>query len=501
MNTTVVIAGAGPVGLLLACELRLLGVEAVVLERLAQPREESLGSALNAGTVEILDQREVMESIRADGFEWPLAVFAGYPLAPEALKERHSSTLIVGQAMVERRLEEYALKLGADIRRGHAITGLAQSEAAVEVTVQSAGGEYPLTGRYLVGCDGSASTVRELAGIAFVGEELPFHGLIGDLEVDPGDELLQHLGPRTTRLGPYMLSPVSENVLRIALGEFGAEPPDPEAEPTLTELRELAERLTGHRMTTGRKRWLVRWYNVNRQAEQYRKGNVLLAGDAAHVQFPLAGLALYTGLEDALNLGWKLAADLAGRAAPGLLDTYHAERHPVGARSVLTSRAQVALTHPMDRISPVRELFGELVKLPEVNEYLVNLSCGLGVRYPIDYAGVESHPLLGRRLVNAALVTRTGGTTVAQTLHRARGVLLDLSGGTAGLPDLSGWQGRVDLVTAEPSEEIAAAAVLLRPDGRVAWAGPVDGAKTPDAGLRAALDTWFGAPDDVADLA
>ncbi|MFF7634709.1 FAD-dependent monooxygenase [Kitasatospora sp. NPDC008050] len=496
MNNPVVIAGAGPVGLLLACELRLLGVETVVLERLAHPREESLGSALNAGTVEILDQREVMAAIRADGFEWPLAMFAGYPLDPAALPERHSSTLIVGQSNVERRLAQYALKLGAEIRRGQEITGLLQRATGVEVTVRetATGRSSTVAGRYLVGCDGSDSTVRTLAGIAFTGEELPFHGLIGDLEVEPGDELMQHLGPEQTPFGPYMLSPVGENVLRIALGEFGAEPPSREQEPTLAELRALAERMTGRPMTTGRTRWLLRWYNVNKQAEQYRKGDVFLAGDAAHVQFPLSGMALYSGLEDAINLGWKLAAAVTGQAGQALLDSYHAERHPVGARSVLTSRAQVALTHPVDRIGPLRELFGELVKLPEVNSYLVELSCGLGVTYPGNSPEVPGHPLLGRRLVNAELVTEQGPTTVARTLHPARGVLLDLSDGTVALPDLAGWQDRVRVVTAEPAAEIAAPVVLLRPDGRVAWAGPLEGAKEPDAGLRAALSTWFGAP-------
>lgn len=491
MNEPVIIAGAGPVGLLLACELRLLGVETIVLERLERLREESLGSAMNGGTIELLEQREVMDAIRADGFEWPLAVFSGYPLAPDQLTERHGSTLIVSQSAVERRLEEYALKLGAELRRGHEITGLVQDEDSVTVTVRSGGTDYRLAGRYLVGCDGSASTVRELAGIEFAGEERPFHGLIGDIEVDPGDELLNHLGPESTAYGPYMLSPVGENLLRIAMGEYDAEPPNRD-EPTMDEVRALAERMTGRPMRTGRARWLQRWYNVNRQAVRYREGRVLLAGDAAHVQFPLSGMALYTGIEDALNLGWKLAADVAGHAPAGLLDSYHAERHPAGARSLRTSLAQVALVHPADRVAPLREIFAELVRLPQVNAHLSELICGFAVQYPIAYPGAAAHPLLGRRLVNAPLVTADGETTVARTLHGARGVLFDLSDGRLRLPDLSGWADRVRLVTAGPSAEIAASAVLVRPDGRVAWAGPADGAGTPDAGLSAALETWFG---------
>jgi 2-polyprenyl-6-methoxyphenol hydroxylase-like FAD-dependent oxidoreductase len=486
MTEAVAIAGAGPVGLMLACELRLHGVETVVLERLPEPRAQSWGSALNSATVEVLDQREVMEAIRTDGFEWPMAYFAGFSLDPGKLTERHNSTFIVSQANVERRLEEHAVKIGADVRRGHEITGVDQDDTGVAVSVRTATGDYRMPCRYLVGCDGSASAVRQAAGIKFPGVDAPFHGLVGDLAVEPDDDLFQRVGAHQHDRGPFLLAQVGERALRIALGEFGAEPPP--AEPALAELRALAERVSGRPLSSGHPLWLARWYNVTRQAERYRAGSVFLAGDAAHVHFPLSGLALNAGIEDAVNLGWKLAADLHGWAPAGLLDSYHAERHPVGAAACLATQAQVALMHPMDTVAPLREIFRELLELPEVNEHLVRLTGGLKVRY--TPAG-PAHPLTGCRLVNAPLTTADGETTVARTLYAGRGVLLDLSAGALPVPDVASWTDRIDVVIAAPVEEIPARQVLLRPDGRVAWAAP------PGTGLPEALAAWFGTSEDA----
>ncbi|WP_255955730.1 FAD-dependent monooxygenase [Streptomyces odontomachi] len=503
MNHTVIVAGAGPVGLLLACELRLHGVETVVLERHEEQLGQALGNALNSATVELLDQRAVMSAIREDGFEWPLAYFAGYQLDPEALAERHNNTFIVSQSNLERRLEAHAVALGATVRRGHEIIGVEQDAEQVTVTVRSASGTSRLTGGYLVGCDGTGSTVRTLSQIEFPGEDLPFHGIAGDLEVEPDDELFQRVGAHQQDRGPFMLAQVGERAIRIAMGEFGTAPAHPEQDPDEAEMRALAERLTGRPLTTGRPLWLSRWHNVTRQADRYRKDRVFLAGDAAHTHFPLSGLALNTGLEDALNLGWKLAAALAGHAPDGLLDSYHDERHPVGTRACMATRAQVALTHPVDSIRSLRELFGEMVKLPEVNEYLINLSCGLAVRYPAADEG--QHPLVGRRLVNTELVTPGGTTTVARLLHPGLGVYLDLSDGAVPVPDLSELKDRVTEARAEPAAEIPAAAVLLRPDGRVAWAtgtGTERGAgDATDAGPEAALARWFGAVPAAPELA
>jgi 2-polyprenyl-6-methoxyphenol hydroxylase-like FAD-dependent oxidoreductase len=502
MNRAVIIVGAGPVGLLLACELRLHNVETIVLESRLEPSTRSYGMALNSATVELLDQREVMESIRTVGFEWPFAHFSSLSLDPTTLPERHSFNLVVNQSQLEHRLERHALKLGADVRRGHEFLGLEQDEEGVAVSVTAPAGAYTTQCRYLVGCDGSASTVREAAGIDFPGVKSPFHGIVGDLEVEPGADLDQYLRLQYYERGTFALVPVADGVLRITLGEFDAEPPGHDEDPTRAELKTLLRRVTGLELSVGRPRWLARWYDVTRQAQQYRLGAVFLAGDAAQVNFPLNGLALNTGLEDAMNLGWKLAADLNGRADADLLDTYHTERHPVGARAGWATRAQVALMHPSQHIGPLRELFQELIQFTEVNEYLVRLTGGLESRYPpVDE---PAHPLVGRRLVNATLRAVDGETTVARLLHPGCGVLLDLSGNDRPASDVAGWADQVDVVTAEPTAEIPAARVLLRPDGRVAWAlaseeSTPDNADLPDVGLHAALTTWFGAPADDLD--
>jgi hypothetical protein len=221
---------------------------------------------------------------------------------------------------------------------------------------------------------------------------------------------------------------------------------------------------------------------------------VFLAGDAAHVHFPLGGQALSTGIEDAVNLGWKLAADVQGWAPKELLDSYHDERHPVGARACMTTRAQVAVMHPLEKVAPLRDVLTELFQFEEVNDYLVKMAAGLDIQYTFEYpgsAGTVAHPLLGWRLPDIALKTATGVSGVAQALHAGRGVLLDFSGGAA--VELDGWADRVDVVAAEPTTEIDATAVLLRPDGRVAWAHGDDAAGY--AGLLAALAMWFGVPD------
>jgi 2-polyprenyl-6-methoxyphenol hydroxylase-like FAD-dependent oxidoreductase len=505
VNRSVVIVGAGPVGLLLAYELRLHNVETIVLESSLEPRPW-WGLALNPATVELLDQREIMEFIHTVGLEWPFAHFSGLLLDPTKLPERHRFNLMVNQYQLESRLKEHVLKLGADVRRGHEFLGLEQDEEGLAVSVRTLDGTYTTRCRYLVGCDGSASTVREAAGIDFPGSESPFHGIIGDLDAEPGSELYQYLGPQPCERGPFALVPVGDGALRLTLGEFDAEPPGRDEDPTLAELETLVRRVTGLELSMGRPRWLARWYNVTRQAQQYRSGAVFLAGDAAHVNFILNGLALNTGIEDAMNLGWKLAADLNGHARADLLDTYHTERHPVGARVGLATRAQVALMHPMQHIAPLREIFQELTQLAEVNEYLVMLAGGLDVRYMPEDEPAPAHPLVGRRLVNATLRAATGETTVARVLYPGRGVLLDLSGGNRPAPDVAGWADQVDVVTAEPTAEIPAVRVLLRPDGRVAWAlaseePTPNNADLPDAGLHAALTMWFGAQADVVDTA
>lgn len=486
MSPAVAVAGAGPVGLMLACELSVAGVEVVVLERSPEPRRDALGMAINATVVELLHQRGLMDGLRPHGLSWPAAHFAHIPLDPARLTGRRENNFIVPQARLERRLEERAAELGIEVRRGTEVVGLSQDGTGVTVRVRTSGGaeDEPVRAAYLIGCDGADSTVRSLAGIGFPGEDLPFHGITGDLPAT--DALSAWFGAHQLDRGMFTVAPSAPGVLRVSTGEFGVEPADAAAPAGVAELRDAARRLTGRDLDLPEPHWLARWGHRTRQAERYRDGRVLLAGDAAHVIFPLGGQALSTGVEDAVNLAWKLAAALRGDAPAGLLDTYEAERHPVAARARRTTLAQSALMHPMDRIAPLRELFAELVELPQVNEFLVDMAAARDVRYAFG----PDHPLVGGRLPDVPLTTASGGIGLAGTLHAARGVLLVLGDGAAPAEEAAGWAGRVDVVRAAPSAEIDATALLLRPDGRVAWAAGDGGA----AGLRDALAAWFGDP-------
>jgi 2-polyprenyl-6-methoxyphenol hydroxylase-like FAD-dependent oxidoreductase len=494
-NQQVLIAGAGPVGLMLACELGLAGVPTVVLERAEQPSGQSLGMAINPAVVELLTQRDLMEPLRNDGFEFPMAHFAHIWLDPARLSQQHPYNFAVPHSQVARRLAERAVAQGVDIRQGHEVTGVDQDGAGVAVEVRSATGPYSLRGSFLVGCDGARSTVRELAGIGFPGTDIPFSGITGDLDIEPDDPLLGRLGVHQCETGFVTIAPAGESVLRFSTGEFGVETCDVEAPVSNAELRAAAERISGVPVTTGTPRWLARWNVSTRQADRYRAGRVFLAGDAAHVHFPLGGQALSTGIEDAVNLGWKLAADLHGWAPAGLLDTYHGERHPVGARACLTTRAQVAMLHSLNSVGPLRDIFAELAQLDAVNEYLVEMVGGLDVRYPKQNPDKAPHELLGRRLPDIPLATATEQTTLASLLHAGRGVLLDLSEGAAAAEAVSGWADRIDTVYAKPTPEIDATGLLLRPDGRVAWAAAeATGGDNWAQGLQAALGMWFGEP-------
>jgi 2-polyprenyl-6-methoxyphenol hydroxylase-like FAD-dependent oxidoreductase len=490
MSQPVLIAGGGPVGLMLACELGLAGVDTIVLERQDQPSEQSRGMVINAAVVELLAQRGVMDRLRNDGIEFPRAHFAHLWLDPARLPDKHPFAFGVPHSQIERRLEERARELGVDVRRGTEIVSVEQDDDGVVVGVRT--GE-PVRGRYLVGCDGGESTVRALAGFGFPGTDLAFRGILGDVEVESDDPLFALLGAHQHDRGLFAVGPISPNVVRVMTGEFDVDPVGDTVPVTHEELSESFERITGTKLTGGPTRWLSRWNAPTRQAETYRIGRVFLAGDAAHLFFPLGGQALSTGMEDAVNLGWKLAAEINGWAPAGLLDSYHDERHPVGARACLTTRAQVAIMHPMARIQPLRDIIAELSRFDEVNEYFVKMVGGIDVRYPISYPEMDpatAHPLLGRRLPQVAVMTEAGETPLDRLLHTGRGLFLEFADGARD-SELSGWADRVDLVTAKTTPEIDATALLLRPDGRVAWA---DTAGAGSTHLRTALRTWFGEP-------
>jgi bifunctional hydroxylase/dehydrase len=490
MSRSVIIAGAGPAGLTLACELRLANVDVVVLESRAQPIPWSRSMALHTRTIEVLRQRGF------DFFEgaapWSSYNF-GFLELTRILDDPRLIPLLVPQRRVEQALETRALELGAEIRTGHEVVGLAQDDDGVLVDVRGEAGDYQLRGRYLAGCDGGRSTVRKLAGIGFPGTASNVHGVTADVEL--AHEVPPGINAKLYEAGLFAMGEFEPGLHRITSIEFDVEPPPRDAPVTLEELYGSARRVAGVDLEIKKVLWLARFGNATRLADRYRAGRVFVAGDAAHIHFPSAGQGLNTSIQDAMNLGWKLAGVLNGWGTAELLDTYHDERHPIGERVCMYSAAQVALYHPLDKVGPLRQLFSELLRLKEVTTHLLSLSTGLGLRYPMDYGtgpgNGEAHPLLGARVPDARLSTPDGETSVARTLRTGRGVIYDLSQGAAPVAKASAWADRVDVVTALGTPELDAAVLLVRPDGYVAHA---DASGTDDAGLRLALTRWFGEP-------
>ncbi|HEY7144649.1 MAG TPA: FAD-dependent monooxygenase [Streptosporangiaceae bacterium] len=489
-SVPVVIVGAGPVGLMLACELGLAGVRATVIDLLPGTDEHAPGMAINAAVVELLAQRGLMDRLRGDGLEFPLAHFAHLMLDPARLGGQHPCTFAVPHYLLLRRLEERAAELGARLTRGTSVVSLHQDGAGV---IAGTADGATVRCQYLIGCDGGDSSVRALAGIGFPGTDLDFRGVTGDLEVGPDDPLLTQLGFHQHDNGMFTVAPAAPGVVRVTAGEFDPPPGQPAAPVTLAGLRAMVKRVTGGDLGAGVPRWLSAWTAPTRVASQYRAGRVFLAGDAAHLCFPLGGQALSTGMEDAVNLGWKLAGELSGWAPAGLLDSYQAERRPAAERAGRTTRAQTALMHSMRTAGPVRDILAELIGFADVNEYLVKMVGGLDVRYPAgEAAGSAAGPLTGLRLADIPLATSGGDTSVARLLAPGRGVLLDFSA-DAGLRELAaGWPGRLDYAAADPAPGLDAAALLIRPDGRVAWSSARPGPGCD--GAAAAARRWLGQP-------
>jgi 2-polyprenyl-6-methoxyphenol hydroxylase-like FAD-dependent oxidoreductase len=481
MDHAVVIAGGGPTGLLLACELGLAGVDAIVIERALQPPRESRGLAFHARSVDILEQRGLKSRLGDHIPTFDRNHFALFWVDMTALGV--SPMYIMPQWRVEEVLEERARELGVPVRRGHEVIAVDAGPGEVTVAVRGDGGEYDLRADYLVGADGGRSTVRKAAGFAFPGTGASFYGILADVaEFEENRERVEVGLWSGGAFGEVQLAP---DRLRLMTTEFDYEAPPDDVPVTIGELTASIERISGKRMRIGAPRWLSRFSDTTRQAERYRQGRVFLAGDAAHVFYPIGGQGLNTGIQDAFNLGWKLAAEINGWAPPGLLDSYHDERHPVGRAVCVNTRAQLALMYPLDAVGPLRELFGELLKMKEVSSYLLEMVAGSSIRYPMPYeAGPLDHPLAGLALRNVP-------AALTGALQPGRGVVYDLSGGTADLGDLSGWAGRVDVVTAPPVPELDAAVLLARPDGHVAWA---DATGKDADGLGEAVTTWFGAP-------
>ncbi|MER7672531.1 rifampin monooxygenase [Kitasatospora sp. NPDC096128] len=470
----VIVVGGGPTGLMLAIELRLQGVRAVVLERLTEPTQESRGQGLHVRSVEMMDQRGLLDRFLAEGRKFRIGGFFGHIHKPwpETMDTAHEYGLSIEQPVTERLLGEYAREVGAELRRGQEVAGLEQDQDGV--TVELADGTR-LRSRYLVGCDGGRSTVRRLLGVAFPGEPSRADTLLAELSLaeDPATVEAVVAEVRRTELH-FGAVPRGEGLYRVIVPAPDVAE-DRTGGPTLEEFRRQLRTVAGTDFGAHSPRWLSRFGDATRQAERYRVGRAFLAGDAAHIHPPTGGQGLNLGIQDAYNLGWKLAAAVHGRAPADLLDSYHAERHPVGARVLANTRAQTTLLGSEPGAVALRDLLSTLMDFEEVNRYMTEMVFGVGVRY--DFG--EGPELLGRRLRDVRL--KRG--RLYERMHGGRALLLDTTGG--GL-SAAGWAERVDHV-AEPVEELDVPAVLLRPDGYVAWVG------TDQRTLDEALTRWFGA--------
>jgi 2-polyprenyl-6-methoxyphenol hydroxylase-like FAD-dependent oxidoreductase len=490
----VVIAGAGPTGLMLAGELALAGVDVVIVER--RPDQGLPGSragGLQSRTIEVLDQRGIADRFLAAGQVAQVAGFASVRLDISDFPTRHPYGLGLWQRHIERILAGWIAELKVPILYGTEVTGFAQDDTGVEVALSD--GES-LRAQYLVGCDGGRSLVRKTAGIEFPGWDATTSALLAEVEMTEEPEL----GVRRTPSGTHALGKVEyeikdgEVVYKPGgtVGVMLSESQVGTSEPTLRDLSEGLVAVYGTDYGIHGLTWITRFTDTTRQAATYRKGRVLLAGDAAHVHSPVGGQGLNIGVQDAVNLGWKLAQVVKGIAPEGLLDTYHAERHPVGARVLRTTMAQVALMRADDRVEALRDAVAELLSMDEPRQRFAARMSGLDIHY--DHG--EGHPLLGRRMPDLDLVTATGPLRVFTLLHEARPVLINF--GEPGGLDIDPWADRVPLIDARydgawelPALGAVAAptAVLIRPDGYVAWVGDLT-----QVGLADALTTWFGPP-------
>ncbi|MET9227542.1 rifampin monooxygenase [Lentzea sp. NPDC003310] len=470
----VIIAGGGPTGMMLAGELRVHGVSVVLLERDPEPTKVVRALGLHARSIEILDQRGIADRFLEAGTTHPLAgFFAGIDKpAPEKLDTKYPVVLGLPQPVTERLLAEHAAELGAEIRRGVTVTAFAQDDEGVTVSLDDG---TSLRAKYLVGCDGGRSTVRKLAGIDFPGEPSRVETLLGEMEIGiPWEEAMPLMLEVRKTQKRFGVGPIGGTATyRVVVPAEGVNE-DRAVMPTLDDFKEQLVKVVGTDFGVHSPRWLSRFGDATRQAERYRSGRVFLAGDAAHVHPPTGGQGLNLGVQDAFNLGWKLALVVHGRASSDLLDTYESERHPVAEEVLNNTRAQIELMKVEPGPQAVRRLFTELVQFEEVNRYLIEKIIAVSVRYDLG----SENDLVGRRIGDLAL---KGGGLYAQ-MHSGRGVLLD----QAGTLSAAGWADRVDHVV-DVSEELTAPAVLVRPDGHVAWVGE------DQAELEGELARWFGA--------
>ncbi|GHF22819.1 FAD-dependent oxidoreductase [Amycolatopsis deserti] len=467
----VIIAGCGPTGAMLAAELRLHDVRVLVLDKETEPAAFARIVGLHIRSIELMAMRGLLDRISAHARKRPAGGFfaaIGKP-APEGLDSAHAYMLGIPQPVIVDLLEEHAIRLGAQVRHGCAVTGFEQDEEGV--TVELASGEQLRT-RYLVGCDGARSTVRKLLGVGFPGEPSRTDTLMGEMEAGmPWEEIAATVAATRETHQRFWIHPFGERAYRVVVPAAGVG--DRANPPTLDDFKQQLRAVAGTDFGVHSPRWLSRFGDATRLAERYRVGRVLLAGDAAHIHPPVGGQGLNLGVQDAVNLGWKLAAQIRGWAPDSLLDTYPAERRPVAADVLDNTRAQMELMSPEPGAQAVRRLLTELMDFDEVNRFLIEKITAIGIRY--DFG--DGPDLLGRRLRDIDL--KEG--RLYDLLHRGRGLLLDRTERLT----TGGWSDRVDHV-ADPTAAVDVPAVLLRPDGHVAWIGD------DQQDLDDHLARWFG---------
>jgi 2-polyprenyl-6-methoxyphenol hydroxylase-like FAD-dependent oxidoreductase len=490
----VVNAGGGPTGLMLAGELALAGVDVAIVERCAsQALPGSRAGGLQARTLEVFDQRGIADRFLAEGQVAQVAGFASVRLDISDFPTRHPYGLGLWQNHIERILAGWVGELAVTFYRGREVTGFTQDHSGVDIALADG---RSLRAQYLVGCDGGRSLVRKAAGIEFPGWDPTTSALLAEVEMTEEPQL----GVRRTPSGTHALGKVEYEIRDGEVdykkgGTVGVMLTEPEigtSEPTLRDLSEGLIAVSGTDYGIHTPTWITRFTDTTRQAATYRKGRVLLAGDAAHVHSPVGGQGLNTGVQDAVNLGWKLAEVVQRTAPESLLDTYHAERHPVAARVLKNTMAQVALMRVDDRIVALRDTVAELLSMDEPRKRFAAIMSGLDIHYDLG----DGHPLLGRRMPDLDLVTADGPLRVFTLLHEARPVLLNL--GEPGALDITPRADRVQLIDGryDGAWELPAigavtapTAPLVRPDGYVAWVGD-----QTRLGLAEALTTWFGLP-------
>jgi 2-polyprenyl-6-methoxyphenol hydroxylase-like FAD-dependent oxidoreductase len=482
---------------MIASELRLGGAEVAVYEKLPEPPRESRGASFTRRTAECFDQRGLLS--RLGQTEPAESHIGGVSIDLSMLEEDHSGVRGVSQFRTERMLEGWATELGVPVRRGYEVTGFCETSDGVVVALDGPEGAGEDYARYLVGCDGGHSTIRKLAGIGFPGSE-PTRGFY-TADVTGLDNRRRRTGERLPGGSMVMAMDLENGVTRVVVHEKGTPPRDRNS-LTYTELADAWQRLTGESIHHGDCRWISCFTDACRVADQYRQGRVFLAGDAAHVQPPAMAQGLSVGVQDAVNLGWKLAAAINGWAPDDLLDTYHAERHPIGVQLARNARAAIHVRLTGEEMDPIRGLIGELVACKDAAGHLAGMLSGLGICYNV---GTGDHPLLGRRMPPERELTLADGTNtrIADLLHAARGLLIVTDGHRQIEQFAQGWADRIDIITgtwaAKPEGRWGPealnwiGAVLIRPDGYVAWTTPGS-----DNELTDTLGRWFGTERTMA---